>query len=48
LQRGYSLTLLDGHLLRSTTQVRLGSQITTRLSDGDLVSVIKKVLPKEE
>ena len=41
LRRGYSLTLIDGHLLRSAQDLRPGTHITTRLADGQVESVVK-------
>lgn len=42
LERGYALVLgADGQLVRSVTQVAAGQQITTRLSDGTLVSRVE-------
>ena len=41
LRRGYSLTLIDGHLLRSAQDLRPGTHITTRLADGQVKSVVK-------
>lgn len=48
LRRGYSLTLLNGRPLHSTSQVTLGSEIATRLADGTLLSVVQQVLPQEK
>ena len=39
LQRGYSITLLDGHALRSARDVPAGSLLETRLADGTLRSI---------
>ena len=38
LQRGYSITLLDGHAVRSALDVPVGSLLETRLADGILHS----------
>ena len=41
LARGFSLTSTDkGNLLRSVSSVRVGEKITTRLTDGELVSEV--------
>lgn len=41
LKRGYSLTLKDGRIIRSTTELKHGDTLTTRLADGDIQSVVK-------
>lgn len=40
LQRGYSMTLADGKLLRDASQVRAGQTLVTRLAKGTLISVV--------
>lgn len=40
LRRGYSMTWCDGVLVRGTGQVKKGSEIITRLSDGEVRSVV--------
>ncbi len=40
LQRGYSMTLADGLLLRDASKVRAGQTIVTRLAKGKLISVV--------
>ena len=42
LSRGYSITLLNGHALRSPSDVRSGDVIETRLEKGILHSVVNK------
>ncbi|MDR1678515.1 MAG: exodeoxyribonuclease VII large subunit [Prevotellaceae bacterium] len=41
LQRGYSLTLHQGKIVRSTTQLHPGDHITTVFSDGETASVVE-------
>jgi exodeoxyribonuclease VII large subunit len=41
LARGYSLTLKDGAILRSSKQAKKGDTITTRFKDGDLNSEVR-------
>jgi exodeoxyribonuclease VII large subunit len=36
LQRGYSLALHEGEVLKSTTQVKTGDELDLRLSDGSI------------
>ena len=42
LKRGYSLTLdSNGAIVRSASSVKPGDQLTTRLADGEIASIIK-------
>ena len=41
LQRGYSITLLNGHAVSDATQLHPGDEITTRLAKGSVRSVVK-------
>ncbi len=41
LKRGYSLTLKDGAIIKSTNQIKKGVQITTLLQDGAIKSVVE-------
>ena len=43
LKKGYSLTLVNGCILKSTNDIGVGDIITTKLSDGNLISEIKEV-----
>lgn len=44
LSRGYSITMLeDNRVFNATTKVKIGTLITTRLSDGKIYSKIKKI-----
>ena len=45
LLRGYSLTRMDGHCLKSINDVEVNEMIVTTLGDGELYS---KVLKKEK
>lgn len=46
LKRGYSLTLLNGKIVKSTDQVKAGDRLETRLNDGTIESTVeKKSLP---
>ena len=42
LQRGYSITLVNGHALRSPSAVKPGDIIVTRLADGTVNSTVKE------
>ena len=42
LQRGYSITLVNGHALRSPSTVKPGDVIVTRLADGTVKSTVKE------
>ena len=43
LQRGYTLTTLDGKILRSAREVQPGRQVRTHLRDGSFLSTIEKI-----
>jgi exodeoxyribonuclease VII large subunit len=44
LDRGYALVLsTQGTLIRSTTQITSGEQLTTRLADGSFLSRVETV-----
>jgi exodeoxyribonuclease VII large subunit len=46
LDRGYALVLsTQGTLIRSTTQIGAGDQLTTRLADGSFLGRVKTVTP---
>ncbi len=48
LDRGYALVLSpQGSLIRSTTQISSGDQLTTRLADGSFSSRVETVTPGE-
>jgi len=40
LQRGYSLTFANGQLLRTAANLAPGTQLTTRLADGEVTSTV--------
>jgi len=44
LKRGYSLTMLNGKILKSVNQIKLGDQLETRLSDGMVDSKAEKIV----
>ena len=43
LERGYSITMCDGHLVNDVSKLHEGDNITTRLISGEIFSIIKKV-----
>jgi len=48
LDRGYALVLsANGALIRSTTQLTTGNQLTTRLADGSFTSRVQSTTPKK-
>ena len=48
LDRGYALVLsVDGALIRSTTQLTCGDQLTTRLADGSFLSRVESTTPQK-
>lgn len=42
LEKGYSLTLVDGHIIKSIDEIKINSKITTKLSDGILISEVQQ------
>jgi exodeoxyribonuclease VII large subunit len=48
LDRGYSLTRLDGTLLKSASQARPGDAISTEVADGVVESRVEAVRPRRE
>ncbi|MCX6267718.1 MAG: exodeoxyribonuclease VII large subunit [Bacteroidetes bacterium] len=47
LNRGYSITLVDGKALTSVDQAKAGSQLKTILADGKIISTIQSVKKAE-
>lgn len=43
LKRGYSITLHNGKAVKSTVQVKIGDQIITKLSEGEITSHINSI-----
>ena len=41
LKKGYSLTLIDGKIIKSVKEVSIGTIISTKLSDGNIISEVK-------
>lgn len=41
LAKGYTLTLCDGRIIRSASQLSAGKEIVTRFSDGEVASTVK-------
>jgi exodeoxyribonuclease VII large subunit len=41
LSRGYSVTLKDGHVVKEATMLKPGDVLTTKLAQGEVVSVVK-------
>lgn len=41
LKKGYSLTIANGSIVKSVSDVKTNDEITTKLSDGSIISVIK-------
>jgi exodeoxyribonuclease VII large subunit len=44
LKRGYSLTMMNGKILKSTQLVKEGDLLETLLSDGTVVSKVKQIM----
>ena len=47
LRRGYSLTLINGKVLKSAKEIKKGDEITTLLVDGNLTSEINNIKLKK-
>jgi exodeoxyribonuclease VII large subunit len=47
LKRGYSMTLLNGKIIKSVRQIKVGDLIETKLGDGTIESAIEKISNKE-
>ena len=43
LAKGYTLTLCDGRIIRSASQLSVGKEIVTRFSDGEVASIVKNI-----
>jgi exodeoxyribonuclease VII large subunit len=41
LKRGYSITSLNGQIVRSSDEVKKGDELTTRIAKGDIQSIVK-------
>ena len=48
LQRGYSITTLNGHALRSPSEIKHGDILTTRLAEGSLTSVVNEIIKNND
>ena len=46
LDRGYSLTLVEGQPLRSVASVKPGDTVTTKVADGEFDATVTRVEPK--
>lgn len=42
LAKGYTLTLCNGRVVRSASQLSVGQELTTRFADGEVTSIVKK------
>lgn len=41
MKKGYSLTLMNGKVIKHATQIQSGDRLTTRFSDGEIESIVK-------
>ncbi|MDP4290836.1 MAG: exodeoxyribonuclease VII large subunit, partial [Bacteroidota bacterium] len=48
LKRGYSITIVNGNVLQKVEDANEGDILETILSDGDIVSVVKKINKTEK
>lgn len=47
IKRGYSLSLINGKIVKSVGQVKEGDRLETRLSDGMLESTVEKIIKQK-
>ncbi|MDP2335509.1 MAG: exodeoxyribonuclease VII large subunit [Bacteroidota bacterium] len=47
LKRGYSLTMMNGKIVKSVQQIKEGDQLETRLIDGSLGSKVERIANKQ-
>ena len=43
LKRGYSMTLSNGKVITNANQLKDGDVLTTKLSEGEVKSIVKKI-----
>lgn len=48
LKRGYSISLVNGKILKETAQVKNGDQIKTIIADGNIISIAKEILKQNK
>ncbi len=48
LERGYSLTAVEGKTVLSVAQVQVGNQMVTRLTDGEVYSTVSGIKEKKQ
>ncbi len=48
IRRGYSLTMIDGKIVKSVNQINVGTRLETRLSDGSVASKVEAINPGKE
>ena len=48
IRRGYSLTMIDGKIVKSVHQINVGTRLETRLSDGSVASKVEAINPGKE
>jgi exodeoxyribonuclease VII large subunit len=48
IRRGYSLTMIDGKIVKSVHQINEGDRLETRLSDGSVASKVETINPGKE
>ena len=43
LAKGYTLTLCDGRIIKSASELSVGDEVVTRFADGDVTSTVKNI-----
>ena len=47
LARGYTITAAEGRPVTSVEQLGPGQEVTTRFADGEMISTVRRLVPKE-
>jgi len=47
IKRGYSLTMVNGKIVKSVDQIKAGDRLETKLSDGTVESNVKRIFNKQ-
>jgi exodeoxyribonuclease VII large subunit len=48
IKRGYSITYLNGNIVKSVTKINKGDRVVTKLNDGDVYSIVDEVKRYEQ
>ena len=48
LKRGFSISLVNGKILKETEQVKNGDELKTIIADGNIISIAKEIIKSKE